>query len=241
MCASCNRWAGAESLITETINTARQAGLTGDIVVRADSAFYCERFMASCRRHGAHFSVTAKMSAKLAGAIAGIDESAWVPIAYPHAVFDEQSGQWISDAQIAEIPYTIESHRAHQRLQARLIVRRVRDQHRRPHLLAGSLEVLSDWPDRGATRTGLADGNPHCLAEPLRSYILRRKGTFPLPVVTVTSSPLRVRAPHGQTLGWGLVIRLISSVLANAGGPGTQASLRPCSPQDTPICRSPDH
>jgi hypothetical protein len=56
---------GAASLITEAINTARQAGIAGDIVVRANSAFYSERFLTSCTRSGAYFSVTAKMSPKL--------------------------------------------------------------------------------------------------------------------------------------------------------------------------------
>ena len=117
---------GAGSLVVEAINTAREAGVTGDIVVRADSAFYAGWFLVACARHGAYFSVTARMSPKLGRAIAGIDETSWVPIAYPNAVFDEQAGQWISDAEIAEIPYTMESHRTRHRIPGRLIVRRVR-------------------------------------------------------------------------------------------------------------------
>jgi hypothetical protein len=117
---------GAASLLVEAINTARGAGASGDIVVRADSAFYSGRFLVACARHGAYFSVTAKMSPKLGRAITAIDKTAWIPIAYPNAVFDEQSRQWISDAEIAEIPYTMESHRTHHRIPGRLIVRRVR-------------------------------------------------------------------------------------------------------------------
>jgi hypothetical protein len=116
---------GAGSLVVEAINTARQAGVTGDIVVRADSAFYAGWFLVACARHGAYFSVTARMSAKL-GRATGIDETTWIPIAYPNPVFDEQSGQWISDAEIAEIPYTMESHRTRHRIPGRLILRRVR-------------------------------------------------------------------------------------------------------------------
>jgi DDE family transposase len=56
------------------------------------------------------------------------------------SVFDEQSGQWISDAQIAETPYTIESHRTHQRIHGRLIVRRVRDLN--PHTNTGDQQEL---------------------------------------------------------------------------------------------------
>jgi hypothetical protein len=118
---------GAGSLITEAINTARAAGVSGDIVVRADSAFYSERFITTCARHGAYFSITAKASPKLHRAITAIDDEAWIPIAYPHAVFDEHTGHWISDAQIAETPYTMVSHRTHRPIHGRLIVRRVRD------------------------------------------------------------------------------------------------------------------
>jgi hypothetical protein len=49
---------GAASLVAEAIGTARTAGVTGMIVVRADSAFYVGAFIAACRRAGAHFSVT---------------------------------------------------------------------------------------------------------------------------------------------------------------------------------------
>jgi hypothetical protein len=44
-------------------------------------------------------------------------------------VFDEQTGQWISDAQIAETPYTMVSHRTHRPIHGRLIVHRVRALH----------------------------------------------------------------------------------------------------------------
>jgi hypothetical protein len=43
---------GAATLVAEAINTARQAGATGLIVVRADSAYYAGAFVAACRRNG---------------------------------------------------------------------------------------------------------------------------------------------------------------------------------------------
>lgn len=96
------------------------------IVVRADSAFYAGAFIGAARRAGAHFSVTVRMDPKVRRAITTIGEDAWVPVKYPNAVFDEQTGTWISDAEIAEVPYTaFASHRAH-RTDGRLIVRRVR-------------------------------------------------------------------------------------------------------------------
>jgi hypothetical protein len=44
----------------------------------------------------------------------------------PHAIYDEQAGGWVSDAEIAEVPYTaFASNRAH-RTDGRLIMRRVK-------------------------------------------------------------------------------------------------------------------
>ncbi len=117
---------GAASLLTEALGTAREAGATGIIVVRADSAYYAGAFVSAARRGGARFSVTVRMDPKIRRAITTIEETAWVPIKYPNAIFDERTGSWISDAEIAEVPYTaFASHREH-RTEARLIVRRVR-------------------------------------------------------------------------------------------------------------------
>jgi hypothetical protein len=60
-------------------------------------------------------------------AIAGIDPTAWSPIHYPNAVFDEDEQRWISDAEVAEVPFTaFTSRRSGEQITARLIVRRVR-------------------------------------------------------------------------------------------------------------------
>jgi hypothetical protein len=117
---------GAASLVAEAIATARAAGARGMIVVRADSAYYAAAFIAACRRAGAHFSVTVRMDPKIRRVISSIDEGAWVPIKYPNAIFDEHTGEWISDAEIAEVPYTAFASRRAHRTEGRLIVRRVR-------------------------------------------------------------------------------------------------------------------
>jgi Transposase DDE domain group 1 len=117
---------GAASLVAEAIGTARAAGATGMIVVRADSAFYAGAFVAACGRAGAYFSVTVRIDPKIRRTITGIDEGAWVAIKYPHAIYDDEAGTWISDAEIAEAPYTaFATNRAH-RTEGRLIVRRVK-------------------------------------------------------------------------------------------------------------------
>ena len=117
---------GAATLVAEAITTARQAGATGLIVVRADSAYYSGAFVAACRRNGARFSVTVRMDPKVRRAIGSIPDQAWTAIKYPNAIYDEKSGEWISDAEIAKVPYTaFASKRAH-RTDGELIVRRVR-------------------------------------------------------------------------------------------------------------------
>jgi len=59
-------------------------------------------------------------------AIDSIDERAWTPVRYPGAVRDPDTGAWISDAEVAEIPYTAFAS-TRDAVTARLIVRRVRD------------------------------------------------------------------------------------------------------------------
>jgi hypothetical protein len=72
-------------------------------------------------------SITINQYPSVRRAIAAIDEHAWVPIKYPKAVWDEQAGSWISDAEIAQTPFTaFASDRGH-RVSGRLVVRRVRD------------------------------------------------------------------------------------------------------------------
>jgi len=46
------------------------------------------------------------MDPKVRAAIAAIPEQALTPIRYPHAIWDDQLGRRVSDAQIAEADYT---------------------------------------------------------------------------------------------------------------------------------------
>ena len=118
---------GAASMITEAVSTARAAGCTGTIVVRMDSAFYGSPACSAARRAGTRFSVTVRTDPKVRAAIAAIGEDAWTPIRYPRAIWDDQLGRWVSDAQVAEVPYTAFTSRTGQAMTARLIVRRVKD------------------------------------------------------------------------------------------------------------------
>jgi hypothetical protein len=124
---SCNSARGAAKLVADTIVAARNAGATGLLVVRADSAFYGHAVVAAARRAGARFSVTARMTATVTAAIATIPDDQWRAIRYPNAVWDTAEQRWISDAEIAEVGYTaFTGRRRADHVTARLIVRRVR-------------------------------------------------------------------------------------------------------------------
>ena len=118
---------GAGRMIAEAIATARRAGASGQVIARADSAFYQHDVIAAMRRGGAHFSVTARMDKAVVAAISRIPEQAWVGIKYPEAIWDQDEQRWISDAEVAEIPYTaFTSRKKADHTTARLIVRRVK-------------------------------------------------------------------------------------------------------------------
>jgi DDE family transposase len=133
---------GAASQITEAITTARSCGASDQIVLRADSAFYTKTVISCCRRRDVRFSVTCRIDAKIRTACESIAESHWLDINYPQAVFDEDTGRWISDAQIAETIYTAFTGTRHQ-VTARLIVRRIRRDD--PAQIPGQEELLATY------------------------------------------------------------------------------------------------
>jgi len=134
---------GAASLAARAIGTARECGCTGMIVVRLDSAFYNAAVIGAVRRGGARFSVTTPMNAGIRAAIAAIGEDAWTPIRYPRAIWDDQLQAWISDAEVAEGPYTAFASKKGQAVTARLVVRRVRDLNKQA--AAGQDELFPVW------------------------------------------------------------------------------------------------
>jgi hypothetical protein len=81
---------GAAKLLADALATARRAGATGQVIVRADSAYYCHDIIAAARRAGARFSVTARHTPAVTRAITTIAEHAWVPIHYPNAIRPRQ-------------------------------------------------------------------------------------------------------------------------------------------------------
>ena len=118
---------GASRLLADALVTARAAGASGLLIVRADSAFYNRDVLATAGRHGARFSVTARQDPSVRRAIEAISDDGWTPIHYPNAIWDEDEQRLISDAEVAEIEHTaFTSRRKAEHITGRLIVRRVR-------------------------------------------------------------------------------------------------------------------
>ena len=118
---------GAGRLVAQAMTTARAAGVAGRVMVRADAAYFGWALVGAAIRHGAWFSVTARMNKKVTATIAAIGDEAWTAIKYPHAVWEETESRWVSDAEVAEVPFVaFTSRRKAQHVSCRLVVRRVK-------------------------------------------------------------------------------------------------------------------
>jgi hypothetical protein len=97
------------------------------VLARADSAYYGFDIINVCRRVGARFSVTARLTPSVVRAITSINEAGWTAIRYPNAIWDQDEQRWVSDAEVAEVAFTaFTGRRRAEHVTARLIVRRVR-------------------------------------------------------------------------------------------------------------------
>ncbi len=118
---------GATSMVTEAIPTAKAAGAKPEnILVRGDSAYCSGKVATAVVKAGATFSFTIARNPAVNAAISAIPDEAYTPVHYPGAVTDPDTGQLISDASVAEVPFTAFATTRHA-ITGRLIVRRVRD------------------------------------------------------------------------------------------------------------------
>lgn len=117
---------GAARQIKQAITTARAAGASGAIMVRGDSAFGTKKVIAACLDEHIEFSLSLTRNRRVTAAIEAIADSAFTAVHYPGAVFDPDTGALISDAEVAETPYTLALGRG-KKVTARLVVRRVKD------------------------------------------------------------------------------------------------------------------
>jgi Transposase DDE domain group 1 len=118
---------GAASILTEAINTAVAAGAApATILARGDSAYGNGKVIAAVVKSGARFSFAMARNPAIDAAIATISDEQYIPVHYPGAVLDPDTGELISEAQVAEVQYTAFAGTRYP-ITARLIVRRVRD------------------------------------------------------------------------------------------------------------------
>jgi hypothetical protein len=118
---------GAASMVTEAINTAKDAGAAAhNILVRGDSAFCGGKVVAAVVKAGATFSFAIARNPAVDAAIATIGDEQYTPVHYPGAVTDPDTGELISDAQVAEVEFTAFADTRY-RITGRLVVRRVLD------------------------------------------------------------------------------------------------------------------
>jgi hypothetical protein len=144
---TCGSPRGAKRLITGALKTVH--GLSDrKPLVRADSAFYGRGLVLAAVRAGADVSVTVRMDKRVKATIATTadDEDAWTPIEYTDAIWDEATGQWISRAEVAEIPFTaFASRRKADQVPGRLVVRRIPDLNPGKNKASGQDALFDVW------------------------------------------------------------------------------------------------
>jgi Transposase DDE domain group 1 len=148
---------GAAGFLTQMFNRVRRCGASGPLVCRGDSGFYNRNVTAACRRAGARYSITVKLSKSLHARISKIPEAAWTPIPY-----------WMDGgADVAEIAYRPFSRR---HPEVRLIVRRVKPSPSSQLALLATYDYHAFITDReGDTLELEADHRRHAVVEdPIR-------------------------------------------------------------------------
>jgi hypothetical protein len=118
---------GAARIVADALKTVtRLPGQKSAVLLRADSAYYGFATVNAAMKAGAAVSITARQDLAVKRAIATIPETAWAPIEYTDAIFDEATRTWISKAEVAEVPFTAFTSRAKKdHTTGRLVVRRI--------------------------------------------------------------------------------------------------------------------
>lgn len=147
---SANSARGAQRLVRDALKTvrtlARDEDTTGGrVLVRADSAYYGHPVIGAAVKAGAEVSVTVRLDPRVKAAISAIGDDAWTTIEYPRAIFDEESGVWVSSAQVAEVPYVAFTSKKKTHVSGRLVVRRIPDANAEKKKRAGQDGLFELW------------------------------------------------------------------------------------------------
>ena len=145
---------GAARFLAETLAAVRRIAPTATVVVRADSKFYTADIVATAARYDATVSLTTGSNPSTTTAIGTIAEDRWTAIHYPHAFVDTETGELVSDAQVAEVPYVAFTGRPKkEQVHGRLIVRRVKRLNPAADK-AGQGELFTAWRHHAVFVTG---------------------------------------------------------------------------------------
>ncbi len=215
---------GADRLIADAVATARAAGVSGRVMVRADSGYYRQDVIASAVRARAWFSVTVRMNPHVRQAIAAIPEQAWTTIRYPRAIWDADEQRFISEAEVAETTFTaFTSHPKKRQITCRLVVRRVQRLNKATTAAAtaGQHELFATWRHHGfitnSALTTIAADETH-----------RDHAIIEQTIAELKDGPL-AHAPSGKftaNAAWLALACLAFNVLRAAGAAGAAASVR---------------
>lgn len=119
--------ASADWFIARALSTVAKMTPARQVIVRGDSAFCTHKNVTAARAARAWFSFTIPHWPTVTAAIGQIGEDAWTPIGYPNATADPDTGELVSDAQVAEVPFTAFTSKGKgQQVACRLVVRRVK-------------------------------------------------------------------------------------------------------------------
>ena len=144
---SCGSPRGARRLVADALAAVRNLRTSrgaAKALVRMDSAFYGRGAVGAALRAGADVSVTVRLDPKVKAAISAIPDHGWEAIEYTDAVFDEDTGRWVSRAEVAEIAFTaFSSAKTAERVPGRLVVRRIPDLNHQA--AAGQASLFDTW------------------------------------------------------------------------------------------------
>jgi hypothetical protein len=168
------------------------------------------------------FSVALAKHRTVHRAIATIAEDAWTPVHYPGAVVAPDTGELISDAEVAEVPFTAFAATTHP-VTARLIVRRVRDQARGDELFP-----VWGYLSHGTSETSDPLDQFDLILARLRSLLIRRRCSTD--GVRTPRHRTRQRRPHGQVRAAWIAKDDLRRVYAAADQPEAAR------PADRPAC-----
>lgn len=142
-----NSTRGAKKMAGDSLAALRRLpGMDGKhVVLAADSAYYNTDVAWAGLKAGADISITVRTSQATNRAISRIDEGTWTGIKYPHAIWDEDNREWISEAEVAETDYTAFTSKPGKQIHGRLVVRRIPEKNQKKLAQAGQDGLFRVW------------------------------------------------------------------------------------------------